>query len=133
MRTRLVYEYGSGRYHRAVLPGEDPGAYTAARFEEGHTYMAKTYASMSKFFAGEGKNVRRHIPDGIRVGSNRLELERGVCSKLRFMPEEIVDAIDQIDEQIKSLIRERNALLEDGYARGRKLRAADLLAQEVKP
>lgn len=137
MKTSVVAARGKdGTPIRAFAPGEDPNpapkpnewpVYPTPKFKEAHSYEAKEYASIAHMAKGIGRRVTRHVPDMVGVGSHSYALTRGVCDHVRFMPPDVVELVDRLDLEIAHLIRERNAALEDGYARGRKLRKVDLV------
>jgi hypothetical protein len=129
MQTPIVFEYGAGRLRRADPPGEGPGSGT--RFVPAHEFKARRYASIAAMAKGKSREVTVKAPDSLRFGSLRLEFERGICPKARWMPPEVVAALDEIDKRIAALSREHMALLEDGFARGRKVRVEDVRPQEV--
>lgn len=119
-------------YRDGYLPGQRPESEPHA--EQAHFSAAHlqkfTRLNFTTFKSTPGQ---RHEPDQVWIGSNAFRFERGVCDKVRHGEQNALAEIAAVDAQLlmlaekkQALLHTRQALLEDAYARGRKLRADEI-------
>jgi hypothetical protein len=86
----------------------------------------QTYISFSTMKTGKRRVPKQHIPDAVKIGSCRHYFERGSCKKVRVIPQEYIERLGSIDDEITRLEKERRDLIEDAYVRGRHLWLGDI-------
>lgn len=147
MRTSLVFRYvkfadQSVGYRRALSPG-DPDPLTldgrssgASRptFLPSRVSESRQYRSLEDLGTGRGIVRKRRTPPTVEIGVNGFLIKRGVVDDVRLVPADVVLALDNCDAELARLqvtvdaIRSAQlAIMEDGYARGRKVKLEEIL------
>lgn len=124
MKTPILYRVrrDSTIPSRASLSSDD-GCRDVAKFWPAHTEIGSQVLDLER---GKTRPFSRQRPDSVGFYSASFEFKRGLTERAKIISQEYIDALDKIDGQIETLMRQRNDLLNEAWRRGRPLKINDV-------
>ena len=114
MKTSILYD--TGKYlARASLPNETTPP--KAILELAHD---RTWRSF------DGSEHKEHVQDLVWIGYHTFAFKNDLTRSVRIIPDEYIVRLDDLDNQIENLGRERQHLIDEAWRRAKPLHKADL-------